>query len=219
LSIRVVICDLDGTLISASSELEFVLGLFRDGVLSRIIVTRFLYHYIRHPVKTILEGRGWNRGYFSGLPMSIIMEEIEKCVPKLLKKVRPGVLDLLNQYRDEGASICILSASLSPLVQSITESLGFSCFRGSIPVVRDGICTGLLIGQRPFGRAKTPPALAIMDQFGVDASEVLAIGDSWADRFILQLCGSAVVVHPGRKLRKLALKNGWRIMENRIGKS
>lgn len=217
MSIRVVICDLDGTLISVSSEFEFVLGLFRDGILPRIIVTRFLYHYLRHPVKTILEGRGWNRGYFSGLPMTTIMEEVEVCVPKLLKKVRPEVLDLLRFHSDQGAQICILSASLSPLVQKITESLGFSCFRGSIPVVKDGICTGLLIGQRPFGRAKVPPAMAIMEQFGVDPSQVLAIGDSWADRFILEMSGSSVAVHPGRKLRKLAIKKGWRIIEKKHG--
>lgn len=210
---RIVICDLDGTLISVSSELEFVFGLFRRKVLSKAVVIRFLYHYLRHPIRTMSEGRGWNRGYFSGLPVDVLHEEVKECAPLLLKKVRPGVLKILNKHKEDGAEIFILSASLSPLVQAITEGLGFKSFRGSIPVVKDGKCTGHLIGQRPYGKAKIPPAMAIMDQLGIDPSQALALGDSWGDRFILGLCGSAIAVHPVRKLRKLAIQNDWLILE------
>ena len=210
---KIVICDLDGTLISVSSELEFVFGLFRRKVLSRAVVVRFLYHYLRHPIRTMREGRGWNRGYFSGLPVDVLHDEVKECAPLLLKKVRPGVLKILNRYKEEGAEIFILSASLSPLVQAITEGLGFKSFRGSIPVVKNGKCTGHLIGQRPYGKAKIAPALAIMDQHGIDPSDALALGDSWGDRYILELCGSAIAVHPVRKLRKLAVQNDWLILE------
>ena len=209
----IVICDLDGTLISVSSELEFVLGLFRRKVLSRAVVIRFLYHYLRHPIRTMREGRGWNRGYFSGLPVDVLHEEVKECTPLLLKKVRPGVLKILNRHKEEGAEIFILSASLSPLVQAIAEGLGFKSFRGSIPVVKSGKCTGHLIGQRPYGKAKIAPAVAIMDQLGIEPSQALALGDSWGDRYILDLCGSAIAVHPVRKLRKLAIQNDWLILE------
>lgn len=210
---KIVICDLDGTLISVSSELEFVFGLFRRKVLSKAVVIRFLYHYLRHPIRTMREGRGWNRGYFSGLPVDVLHDEVKECAPLLLKKVRPGVLKILNRYKEEGAEIFILSASLSPLVQAVTEGLGFKSFRGSIPVVKNGKCTGHLIGQRPYGKAKIAPALAIMDQLGIDPSDALALGDSWGDRYILELCGSAIAVHPVRKLRNLAVQNDWLILE------
>lgn len=213
MSPRIVICDLDGTLISVSSELEFVLGLFRRNVLSRTVVIRFLYHYMRHPIRTMREGRGWNRGYFSGLPVEVLHDEVKACTPLLLKKVRPGVLKILNKHKDAGAEIFILSASLSPIVQAVTEGLGFKSFRGSIPVVKNGKCTGHLIGQRPYGKAKIAPALAMMSQLGITASDALALGDSFGDRFILDLCGSAIAVHPVRKLRKLAIQNDWLILE------
>lgn len=212
---KIVICDLDGTLISVSSELEFVLGLFRRNVLSKAVVIRFLYHYLRHPIRTMREGRGWNRGYFSGLPVKILHEEVRECTPLLLKKVRPGVLKILNKHKEDGAEIFILSASLSPLVQAITEGLGFKSFRGSIPVVKNGKCTGHLIGQRPYGKAKIAPAMAIMEQLAIKPSQALALGDSWGDRYILDLCGSAIAVHPVRKLRKLAVRNDWLILEGR----
>lgn len=210
---RIVICDLDGTLISVSSELEFVLELFRSKVLCPTVVIRFLYHYLRHPVRTMREGRGWNRGYFSGLPADVLHKEVKACVPFLLKKVRPQVLDILNEYKKEGAEIFILSASLSPIVQEVAKGLGFTSFRGSIPVMKNGKCTGHLLGQRPYGKSKIPPAMAMMKELGVEPSEAVALGDSWGDRFILDLCGSAIAVHPVRKLRKLAMQRGWRIID------
>lgn len=213
MSTKLVICDLDGTLISVSSELEFVLGLFRRKVLSRIVVIRFLYHYFRHPIRTMREGRGWNRGYFSGLPADVLEQEVKECVPYLLTKVRPAVLDILNRKKEDGAEIFILSASLSPIVQGIAEGLGFHFFRGSIPVVRDGKCTGHLIGQRPYGKAKIPPAVAMLEELNISAKDALALGDSWGDRYILETCGEAIAVHPVRKLRKLARHNGWLILE------
>jgi len=213
LSTKLVICDLDGTLISVSSELDFVLGLFKRKVLSRAVVIRFLYHYFRHPIRTMREGRGWNRGYFSGLPADILKQEVKECVPHLLTKVRPEVLDILNRKKEDGAAIFILSASLSPIVQGIAEGLGFSSFRGSIPVVRDGKCTGHLIGQRPYGKAKIPPAQAMLEELNISFKDALALGDSWGDRFILEACGEAITVHPVRKLRKLARHNGWLILE------
>lgn len=212
---RLVICDLDGTLISNSSEVMFVRGLLRRGVLSWNVLFSFFAHYLRHPVRTWTEGRGWNRGYFRGLPVRIMMDEVKQDIPVLLEKVRPEVLELLNGKRDEGAQIALLSASLSPLVQGIAHELGISCFRGSIPAVRKGRCNGHLVGQRPWGRAKVAPALAMMDQFGVHPEETLAVGDSWADRFVMRICGDAVAVDPGRKLEKLAIQRGWRILAPR----
>lgn len=215
MSNKVVICDLDGTLISVSSEVVFVRGLFKRGVLSFPLLWHFFCHYVRHPVRTVTEGRGWNRGYFSGLPVSVMMEEVEEDIPYLLNKVRPKVLDLLRAEQNQGAKICVLSASISPIVQSITKSLGFDCFRGSIPAVQNGKLTGHLIGQRPWGQAKVPPAIALLEQFRFAPDEALAIGDSWADRFVMQFCGDAVAVDPGRKLSKLAVEKGWRIIDPR----
>jgi len=215
LNCRLVVCDLDGTLISVSSEVVFVKGLLRRGVLSWRVLFSFFCHYLRHPVRTFTEGRGWNRGYFRGLPVSVMIEEVKEDVPYLIKKVRPEVLELLTEMRARGAVICLLSASISPIVQAVARELDIHCFRGSIPAVKGGKCTGNLVGQRPWGRAKVAPALALMDQHGVSPEETLAIGDSWSDRHIMDICGAAVAVDPGGKLTKLARERGWKIFAGR----
>jgi len=43
---RLVICDLDGTLIEGSSERELLLMLFREGVLSPGKLASFLFAYL-----------------------------------------------------------------------------------------------------------------------------------------------------------------------------
>lgn len=209
---RLVVCDLDGTLISVSSELVFVKGLVRRGVLSWRVLFSFFRHYLRHPVRTYTEGRGWNRGYFRGLPVSVMMEEVHQDVPFLIKKIRPSVLEYMHQRKEQGAILCLLSASISPLVQAVARELDIHCYRGSIPAVKNGMCTGNLVGQRPWGRAKVAPALALMDQFKISPEETVALGDSWSDRFVMDVCGGAVVVDPGKRLAKLAGERGWEIL-------
>ena len=54
-----------------------------------------------------------------------------------------------------------------------------------------------------------------MDQYGVNPEETLALGDSWSDRFVMGICGDAVAVDPGRKLRALAAERGWRVVAER----
>jgi len=42
-----------------------------------------------------------------------------------------------------------------------------------------------------------------------------AYADNWSDRALLQRVGKAVVVHPHRRLRRLAKKRGWEIVRPR----
>ncbi len=209
----VIFCDLDGTLISLSSELVFVRGLFRRKILSFSALWGFFRHYMRHPLRTVKEGKGWNRGYLKGLSPETVAEQAAIDLAALLDSVRPEVLEVLRHHAERGAEVCILSASLSPVVEAVTKALGFHCFRGSIPEISNGRLTGNLLGHRPWGRAKVPAAEALLDQFGKSWKDAMALGDSWSDRHVMEACRYGTAVAPGGRLRKLALKNNWRIIE------
>jgi len=43
----------------------------------------------------------------------------------------------------------------------------------------------------------------------------VAYADNWSDRALLQRVGTAVVVHPHRKLNQLAKERGWHIARPR----
>lgn len=210
---RLVICDLDGTLIEGSSEKEFLLMLFRERVLSPGKLIGFLFGYLAHPVRTWREGRAWNRTYLKALAPETINSAAVRLARRLDGTVRPGVADKLREYRASGAELVLLSASLEPLVREIASKNGFDRFRGSSPEVSQGRLTGRVSGLRPWGAAKATVAGEIMRNAGVSSGETIALGDSYSDRHLFRVCAGAVAVHPDSRLKALAKKSGWMVLE------
>jgi phosphoserine phosphatase len=173
-----------------------------------------MLEYAGHPVKTIREGKGWNRGYLRGLSVSVLEEESSISTGLLIDMVRPSVLSLLKRMETEGSKIFLLSASIATLVHGIGQELGFSGSVGSVPQVHRGRCTGRLAGLRPWGADKVTAAGSLLDRLDVPALRTLAMGDSWSDRHLMDFCGGAVAVAPGGRLRALASERGWEIIEH-----
>ena len=210
---RLVICDLDGTLIGGSSEKELLLALFRERALSPGKLIGFLYAYLAHPVRTLRGGRAWNRTYLAGLSPVTVNDTAVRLARRLSGAVRPEVAGRLREYRGAGAHLVLLSASLEPLVREMASMNGFDSFRGSSPEVSRGCLTGRVSGLRPWGTAKVVVAGEIMRDAGVTPLETLALGDSYSDRHLLTMCAAAVAVHPDVRLKALAKKNGWTVLE------
>lgn len=209
---RLVVCDLDGTLIEGSSEKELLLMLHREKVLSPRKVLSFLCAYLVHPVRTWREGRAWNRTYLKGLSP----ETVNSCAVRLARRlddtVRPDVVGKLREYHESGAELVLLSASLEPLVREFASRHGFDRFKGSSPEVSQGSFTGKVSGLRPWGVAKVSVAEGIMRDTGFTPLETLALGDSYSDRHLFEACGGAIAVHPDPRLKALAKRNDWMVL-------
>ncbi len=210
---RLVICDLDGTLIEGSSEKEFLLMLFRERVLSTGPLIGFLFEYLAHPVRTRKEGRAWNRTYLKGLAPATVNSAAVRLARRLSGTVRPEVAELLREYRGSGAELLLLSASLEPLVREFASLFGFDRFKGSSPEVSRGRFTGRVTGLRPWGGAKVTAAIEIMRSAGTNPGETIALGDSYSDRHLLKACAGAVAVHPDTRLKAHAKKSGWMVLK------
>lgn len=213
MSIRLVICDLDWTLIGCSSERELLGMLLRERSISPVRLFAFLCGYLLHPVRTLREGRGWNRAYLRGLSAELVAKACNRLAARLQLSVRPEVKNNLTSCLDEGARLYLVSASIEPLVREMSVANGFHGFSASIPEVDDGYCTGRTVGPRPWGGVKVDLARIIMDREGVSPTDTLALGDSFSDRLLLEFCGQAVAVRPGRRMASLAAKKGWKVLE------
>lgn len=210
---RLVVCDLDGTLIEGSSEREFLLLLLRGGVMSAGGLLAFLMAYPAHPVRTVREGKAWNRRYLKGVPLEAVNSAAVSLAGRLERSIRPHVAARLRDYRTSGARLALLSASLEPLVREIAIANGFDMFRGSSPEVTGGVCTGRVTGIRPWGVAKVAAAREMILAAGSTPGETLALGDSYSDRHLFEMCARAVAVHPDTRLRALSQKRGWMVLE------
>jgi len=208
--------DLDGTLISRSSEKFFVGSLMRNRVLKASGMMRFALGYLFHPVTTLREGKGWNRRYLIGLEPRQAMEIAGRCAETLISEfARKWTLRSIRELEESGGRVFLLSATLEPIAGRFSEALGLDGYRASVPALSDGGFTGGLDGPRPWGKTKMEIAGKICSEEGTSLEKCAAAGDSWSDRHLLESCGCPVAVCPDRKLRKLASGRGWRIVEGR----
>lgn len=208
--------DLDGTLISRSSEKAFLTGLVREGSLRPSGFLAFLLGYLAHPLLTLREGKGWNRGYLKGIDPEEMAAGAAECAGELLgKALRRRIADLADELSEAGCVTVLMSASLVQIAAVIGDGLGIGEVIASVPEVSGGSFTGRLSGTRPWGRNK----LVLAEEFCIRRGFVLercaGAGDSWSDRFLLESCGCPVAVCPDRKLERMARGRGWPMVRGR----
>ncbi len=206
--------DLDGTLLSTSSEKCFLKHLLKKGILSPFAFLRFFSFYLRSPGRTIREGKGWNRNYLTGIPPEVIKREAAICAGELLKNsLRGWTVQSIRELNNRGCETVLLSASLEQIAAGIAEGVSIDLIQASSPAIVNGRFTGSLNGLRPWGKNKAKLMRRICDQRGIEPVKCAAAGDSWADRFIMDNCGCSVAVCPDGRLRKLAVRRKWIIVE------
>lgn len=208
--------DLDGTLLSVSSEKLFLGALYREGMLGTAGLVPFAARYVLHPIRTATRGKGWNRSYLRGMDPGLLREfAMEFGRRSLMGAVRPWLADTVRELADTGWTTVLLTASLEPLATAAVEGIPFHRVIASIPGEAGGRLTGRLAGSRPWGREKVALACSVCDGMGIELESCMAMGDSWADRHLLEKCGTPVAVCPGERLRRLASRRSWAVMEGK----
>ena len=209
---RLALVDVDGTLLPASSERLFLGRALANRILPAGGLFSFAAGYVLHPVRTVTGGCGWNRRYLEGAKAErVASAAMDFSRGFLVPSMRTGILSIIHGLASEGFGVVLVSASLAWLVIPLAGPAGASAVFASEPVERDGRLTGTLSGRRPYGKAKLELAEAVAGSAGTSLNQCAALGDAWSDRFLLSACGRPVAVHPGRRLRALALSKGWRI--------
>ena len=69
------------------------------------------------------------------------------------------------------------------------------------------------LSQKTFAEDKLKIAQKLCEQHGADIKQAFAYGNSYNDRMILDAVGHPVAVTPDRRLRKLAWRKGWKIID------
>ena len=75
----------------------------------------------------------------------------------------------------------------------------------------DGICTGNFASPPVFGPEKMKRVLSFIKEIGSDISTCSFYSDSYHDIPLLEAVADPVAVNPDYRLRREALKRGWKI--------
>ena len=210
--------DLDRTLIKRSSVLALAGTFRRRGLISRLDLVKSAFWQVLF----VLRGASAERVRSAAEDgMKILngfsVQEMQQLVGGAMETVlRPLVyeepLRLVQQHRERGERVYIVSATLQEIVQHIADDLGFDGAIGSTCEIVDGAYTGrTLRAAHGVGKANALRALAVAE--GLDLDESTAYSDSYSDVPFLEAVGHPIAANPDRKLRRIAAERGWPVVD------
>jgi HAD superfamily hydrolase (TIGR01490 family) len=210
--------DLDRTLLRRSSALALA-GTFRQrGLISRRQLAKaaawqmlfVLFGASHEAVRRAAEdGLVLLRGFKPEDMRDLVASAME---PVLRPLVYAEPLRLVEQHRERGEPVFIVSAALHEIVEAIAEELGFDGALGTVCEVRDGAYTGRAV-RALHAENKARCLRELADERSFDLAECTAYSDSHTDLPFLDAVGHPVVVNPDRELRRIAGERGWPILE------
>ena len=120
---------------------------------------------------------------------------------------------LLDEHRNSGDLIVLVSSGPQPLVECIAKKLGVQHGIGIRFEMIDGRYTGRSLKPICIGENKAILVKTLLESQGleVDLEASFAYADSVADMSLLELVGHPFAVYPDPELRIIANDRGWRI--------
>ena len=210
--------DLDRTLLRRSSALALA-GSFRErGLISRRQLAKAAFWQLlfvlrgasHEAVRSAAEdGLVVLRGSTPDELRSLVAEALE---PVLRPLVYAEPLHLVQQHRERGEPVYVVSATLQEIVEAVAADLGFDGALGTVCEVVDGRYTGRAV-RALHAEAKAASVRELAAAEGFDLGACTAYSDSHTDLPFLEAVGRPVAVNPDRELRRIAADRGWPVLE------
>ncbi len=210
----VAFVDVDGTLLAETTTYLFARILRRRGMIKRSFVIRAMYHGLQHRFGRLDYGRLVDYGLRNIASIPIV--ELERIAyDNFTEHVKPrlyeGVVEHFGGLKRGGTPVVLVSSSPGIVIAPLAEYLGCEATITTPVRVEAGRLVGAGEGPPCYGEGKLYWASRWAADRGISMDDATAYGDNWSDRSLLARVGRAVVVHPHRRLRRLALERGWTI--------
>jgi HAD superfamily hydrolase (TIGR01490 family) len=210
--------DLDRTLLRRSSVLALA-GSFREhGVISRRQLAKSALWQLLFVMRGA-SAEAVRAAAEDGMVLlnGFTVEQMRRLVGDAMEPVlRPLVyaepLHLVQQHRERGECVYVVSATLQEIVEHIADDLGFDGAIGSTCEIVDGTYTGRSL-RAAHGDGKAAAVRELAAAKGFDLADSTAYSDSHTDLPFLEAVGHPVAVNPDRALRLVARERGWPILE------
>lgn len=209
--------DLDKTIIAKSSTLAFSKSLFAEGLLSRRAVLRSAYAQLvfstggathemlekmREEISSLVTG--WD----VVTVRQIVREALHDVIEPL---VYTEALDLIEEHREAGHDVVIVSASGEEMVEPIARMLGARHAIATRLEEVDGKYSGRIL-HYAYGPNKVTAMKELAEREGYDLSRSFGYSDSETDIPMLEAVGHPFAVNPDKGLRRKATEEGWPIL-------
>ena len=209
-----VFFDLDRTILSINSGKLLVKEAHRQELMGlgkyiNAIYMSLLYKFNLRDTNRIIERMGqWVKGVPAAGLEQLSSEIAEKY---LFGSIHREIKGELASHRKNNAEIIMLSSAISFICNPVARHLGIENIICSRLEIVSGKLTGKPVGKFCFGTEKGIRLIEYCVNNNFDPSSAWHYGDSVSDLSAFEASGVQVCVNPDNKLRRIALKNGWRI--------
>lgn len=203
--------DVDNTVLPGeASEVRFFRWLWRRGVVGWPEVRASLSWLMRHLPAISLHPLRERKLYLAGKPAQVIQPLGEEfCREQLCPRVSPAAMRTIEEHRNAGHTIVLLTGSLDFLIDPIAMALQVErCFAASLEQI-DGVYTGRVAPPLPYGEGKRQLIEQLAQDLSLDLSLCYAYGDSPGDLDLLRAVGHPTVVNPIRGMAHMAKRQKW----------
>lgn len=212
-----VFFDLDRTVLDVNSgelwmRAELRLGFISRGQALRASIYLVGYHLGLLDVSSFVRAA---IGTLNGERESVIRERTRVFFEAEIRaRIRPGARLVLEKHRAAGDRLVLLTTSSNYLSELVSAELGLDDYLCNRFVVRgDGTFTGAPREPLCYGPGKVEIAQAFALEHGGLLSDSTFYSDSMSDRPMLEAVGHPIVVHPDPRLRQLARRRRWPIVD------
>lgn len=184
---KLVLFDFDGTITRKDTLVEF--AVFYSGrrryLAGLAMLAPILLLYTTKLIANWKAKQYFLSQFFKGEDISVFNRRcIEFTTTMLPSLIRPAAMSAIRQYRDQDATVAVVSASAENWVKPWCDQHGLICLATRLGV-KAGCLTGKLEGPNCYGDEK---ACRVRDRFNLsDFAEVVAYGDSPGDKELLAL--------------------------------
>lgn len=206
--------DLDKTIIAKSSTLAFSRPFFQEGLINRRAVLKSAYaQFVFMLAGADADQMDRMRAHITSLCTGWDVEQVNAIVEETLHDIVDPLVyreatQLIDEHKEQGHDVIVLSASGEEVVTPIAKLLGATHSAGSRMVISEGRYTGE-VDFYCSAENKARAAVELAEHYGYDLSASHSYSDSVTDLPLLELVGHPTVVNPDRSLRKEAVQRGW----------
>ena len=151
------------------------------------------------------------------------VRDLERLSPRVLSgvlpRLYPHMLERAYAHQDAGVPVYILTAASQEMADLLARVLAFDGGLGTRSEIVDGHYTGRPAGPFNYREGKVISMRELAEREQIDLGSSFAYSDSESDLPMLRAVGHAIVVNPDAPLRRIAVEEGWEIVElDRLGR-
>lgn len=209
--------DLDGTLVAGFTAVILTRERFRNrdmgvGELIGMIAAGLNHQLGRMEFESLINKAS---SALRGRSYSDLLQIGERLfVDKIEKRIYPEMRELVEAHLDRGHTVVLSSSALTIQVEPVARFLGISnTLTNRFELDDDGALTGKVIKPILWGPGKADAVQKFAAEHEIDLADSYFYADGDEDVALMYLVGNPRPTNPGDKMREVARKRGWPILE------